>query len=158
MPVRKIEIIVHSDEVELALRAMKPSKQLMSDIVYGAGKPVKAFQEQHAPSNSGELSRSIAMNLVESSDTVAVLEVGPTVPYAVYIEYGTGVYAEGGRGRKSPWQYMTPAGNWITTIGIRPQPFVRPSIQDPVVIEEMVENVVDVIIQSFRDAGFSNYD
>lgn len=43
------------------------------------------------------------------------------VDYAVYVNYGTGIYAV--NGRKTPWTYMDAEGNFHRTHGMRPRPF-----------------------------------
>lgn len=49
--------------------------------------------------------------------------------YAIYAEYGTGIYAEGGEGRKTPWVYFNEnAGHFVTTEGMRAQPYMRPAV------------------------------
>jgi len=47
--------------------------------------------------------------------------------YAEFIEFGTGVFAEGGGGRTVPWRYQDAEGNWHMTSGSRPYPFIRPA-------------------------------
>jgi len=53
--------------------------------------------------------------------------VGTNVKYAAYVELGTGIYAEGGKGRKTPWVYKTDKG-WFYTQGNKPQPYLRPAL------------------------------
>lgn len=58
--------------------------------------------------------------------------VGTDVGYAVYVEKGTGLYAVGGKGRKTPWRYWNPAANdgkggYVWTRGMKPQPFLEPA-------------------------------
>ena len=48
--------------------------------------------------------------------------------YATYLEYGTGIYAESGGGRKTPWTYRTPDGKFFRTVGMEHSPFMRPAI------------------------------
>lgn len=56
--------------------------------------------------------------------------VGVNAKYAVYVEFGTGVYAESG-GRKTPWAYKSAfmyskTGQlWHITRGQKPKPFMR---------------------------------
>lgn len=80
------------------------------------------------PVRDGRLRNSISWEL--SSDRLSIT-VGPNVFYAVYVEYGTGVYAtgEGGsRARKIPWVYRDPkTGKFYTTVGNPPQPFMGPA-------------------------------
>lgn len=49
------------------------------------------------------------------------LYVGSNVSYAVYVEYGTGIYASDGSGRKSPWVWRDKNGDYHWTRGIHPQ-------------------------------------
>lgn len=79
------------------------------------------------PKRTRTLSRSIIIEEVSSSATAATVRVGPTEPYGKYIEYGTGIHAEGGNGRKTPWVWVTGDGKFITTRGMQPKPFMRPA-------------------------------
>jgi len=50
--------------------------------------------------------------------------------YAVFLEFGTGIYSESGTGRKDSWVYYSDKlGRYVFTRGIRPQPFFRPSVE-----------------------------
>ena len=53
---------------------------------------------------------------------------GENVEYAPYVEFGTGIHAEGGKGRKTPWVYKTKRG-WFFTHGNVPQPYMRPAYE-----------------------------
>jgi HK97 gp10 family phage protein len=53
--------------------------------------------------------------------------VGTNVEYAPYVEYGTGIHAEGGKGRKTPWVYRDEKGRFFKTKGMKPQPYLRPA-------------------------------
>lgn len=55
--------------------------------------------------------------------------VGTNVEYAVYVEFGTGEFAENGRGRKGGWVYQDPSGEWFFTWGQAPQPYLRPAFR-----------------------------
>lgn len=55
--------------------------------------------------------------------------IGTNVVYAPYVEYGTGIYAAKGDGSQKPWSYQDAEGNWYTTVGMRPQPFLEPALQ-----------------------------
>lgn len=63
----------------------------------------------------------------------------PRLEYAPYVEYGTGLFAEGGNGRATPWSYQDEAGNWHTTSGMKPAPFLRPAL------EENQKRIIDTI-------------
>lgn len=51
--------------------------------------------------------------------------VGTNVPYAVYVEVGTGIHAADGNGRKTPWFYEDDEGNGHITSGMKPAHFLR---------------------------------
>ena len=53
---------------------------------------------------------------------------GTNKEYAPYVCFGTGIHAEGGKGRKTPWVYKTKRG-WFFTHGNKPQPFMRPAYE-----------------------------
>lgn len=57
-------------------------------------------------------------------------EVGSDKDYSAYVEFGTGVYAEDGKGVKSPWAFKNSNGEWRMTNGMRPRPHVRPAFED----------------------------
>ena len=73
------------------------------------------------PHDNGELRRRITHQV---QDTVGV--VGTNVSYAPYVHEGTGIYAADGQGRKEvPWRYQDEEGQWHSTSGQKPQPFLR---------------------------------
>lgn len=49
-------------------------------------------------------------------------------PYPLYLELGTGIYAENNDGRKSPWIWIDHWGERHWTKGIQPTHFLRDSI------------------------------
>lgn len=59
-----------------------------------------------------------------------VAYVGTNVHYAPYVEFGTGIYAESGKGRKTAWAYQDDSGRWHATRGSKPQPHLRPAFAD----------------------------
>lgn len=78
-----------------------------------------------APKGNGELRRSITSK-VEGLEGV----VYTPLEYAPYVEFGTGIHAEGGNGRQDvPWVYCDEKGEFHTTEGQHPQPFLRPALQ-----------------------------
>ena len=55
--------------------------------------------------------------------------VGTNVEYAIYVEMGTGEFAENGMGRIGGWVYQDPSGEWFSTWGQEPQPYLRPAFR-----------------------------
>jgi HK97 gp10 family phage protein len=81
-----------------------------------------------APVDLGNLSSS---NTHEVDATRKAVHIGTNVEYAPYQEFGTGIYAEKGNGRKGGWTYQDPkTGEFIFTWGNEPQPFLRPAGED----------------------------
>lgn len=95
---------------------------------------VENSAKEKVPVNTGYLQRSITH---EVEGNVGI--VGTNTEYAPYIEFGTGLFAEEGNGRQTPWRYQTPDGQWHTTKGRNPQPFLRPAF------DENVSNVERII-------------
>lgn len=54
--------------------------------------------------------------------------VGSPQDYAIYNEYGTGIYVGGGR--KTPWSYKDKWGNWHKTRGMKPIHFLKKALQE----------------------------
>lgn len=77
--------------------------------------------------DTGALRNSITHKVKMSEDAVYI---GTNVHYAIYNEMGTGIYADGGGGRKTPWRYQDAKGNWHTTRGIKPTHFLKNAAQD----------------------------
>lgn len=81
-----------------------------------------------APVDLGFLKESIDFKFTNGGLT-GVINVG--ADYAIYVEYGTGIYATGpggSRAKKIPWSYKDSKGKWHTTKGQHAQPFWNPAI------------------------------
>ena len=79
-----------------------------------------------APVSTSRLKQSIDY-IVDDDELVGY--VGTNVDYAIYVELGTGEFAENGNGRKGGWMYKDPSGEWFFTWGIEPQPYLRPAFR-----------------------------
>lgn len=63
-------------------------------------------------------------------------------PYPIYVELGTGIFAEKGNGRPTPWYwYDMKTKQWHFTRGVKPRPFLRPAVEDH--IDELREIAVE---------------
>lgn len=52
-------------------------------------------------------------------------------PYPIYVELGTGIYAENHNGRPTPWYwYDMKTKQWHFTRGVKPRPFLRPAVEE----------------------------
>ncbi|WP_195515567.1 HK97-gp10 family putative phage morphogenesis protein [Enterococcus dispar] len=79
-----------------------------------------------APTQTARLKGSIDYQVDEGE---LVGYIGTNVEYAIYVEFGTGEFAENGRGRKGGWVYKDPSGEWFFTWGQEPQPYLRPAFR-----------------------------
>lgn len=91
---------------------------------------VERSAKQKAPKRTGELRNSITSRIDTTGREISGVVYTP-VEYAPYVEFGTGLFAEGGNGRKDvPWAYKDEKGEWHSTSGMHPQPFLRPALDD----------------------------
>jgi HK97 gp10 family phage protein len=91
---------------------------------------VERSAKMKVPKGNGELGRSITSEVNVSTDEIVGLVYTP-LEYAPYVEYGTGLFAEAGNGRKDvPWCYKDDEGEWHSTSGMRPRPFMRPALNE----------------------------
>lgn len=86
---------------------------------------VEASAKQKAPKGNGDLRRSIKSR-VDGVEGV----VYTTLEYAPYVEYGTGLFAEKGGRQDVPWSYQDEKGEWHSTSGMKPSPYMRPALQE----------------------------
>ena len=90
---------------------------------------VERAAKENAPKDTGELRRSISSR-VDNIDGDIVGIVFSPLEYAPYVEYGTGLFAENGGRVDVPWNYQDDKGEWHSTSGQKPQPFLRPALED----------------------------
>lgn len=90
---------------------------------------VERSAKQKAPKGTGELRRSITSEVRETADGIEGIVFTPLF-YAPYVEYGTGLFAENGGRKDVPWVYKDDKGEWHTTSGQHPQPFMRPAVDE----------------------------
>lgn len=86
---------------------------------------VERSAKQKAPKKTGDLRRKIESR-VENLQGI----VYTPLEYAPYVEYGTGLFAENGGRKDVPWRYKDDKGEWHSTSGQKPQPFMRPALDE----------------------------
>lgn len=90
---------------------------------------VERAAKEKAPKGNGELRRSIKSKVEGSgADTVGIIYT--PLEYAPYVEYGTGIFAEEKGRQDVPWCYQDDEGNWHTTSGMPPSPYMRPALNE----------------------------
>lgn len=99
---------------------------------------VERAAKQKAPKDTGELARSITSK-VEGTQGI----VFTPLEYAPYVEFGTGLFAEGTGRLDVPWNYQDEKGEWHQTSGQHPQPFLRPALN------ENREQITEILREGF---------
>ena len=116
------------DAQEAALRAI-------GELMYAAVFPL-------IPTDTTALQNSLDYKIDLSDMSVTI---GVNTEYAIYVCFGTGVFAENGQGRKGGWTYLDKdTGQRIFTMGSRPQPYLRPAYKDN------VENIKQIIEENLK--------
>ena len=122
----QIEELAETDEIQKALKK--------------ACLVVERSAKEKAPQGrTGELARSITSK-VEGLEGV----VFTPLDYAPYVEYGTGLFAENGGRSDVPWRYKDERGEWHTTSGQNPHPYMRPALN------ENREQVIRILKEGFK--------
>ncbi len=98
-------------------------KAINRNFLPKAGIEVLKGAQRRVPVDDGILRGSLKYKV--KGDQVAV---GTNLEYAPYVEYGTGIYAEGGGGRKTPWTYFSEKYGFVTTRGMVARPYLRPAL------------------------------
>lgn len=74
--------------------------------------------------------------------------VGTNVEYAPYVHQGTGIYAAMGDGRQDRWVYQDAAGEWHSTIGQQPNPFLEKALmQNKKEIKKMLKETIEEAVK-----------
>lgn len=125
MPDFTIRVEDHSGEVLKELETIK-------ERIYEAwGQQGTSYVKQAITAagrvDTGAMRNSINHQVVTSEDAVYI---GTNDEKAIYHEYGTGIHAEGGRGRQTPWRYQDAHGQWHTTRGMKPIHMIKNGISD----------------------------
>ena len=90
---------------------------------------VERSAKQKAPKGIGDLRRSITSKVEKSGNDIQGVIYTP-LEYAPYVEFGTGLFAEEGGRQDVPWNYQDDEGNWHSTSGMKPRPYMRPALND----------------------------
>ena len=125
---------------KLISKLNKLSDQQMEQALNKACILVENQAKENCPVDTGELRMSIT-HYVEGDTGV----VGTNKQYAPYVEYGTGLFAEEGGRKDVPWCYQDDKGDWHTTSGQKPQPFMRPALNEN--REEVIRIIKEALIK-----------
>lgn len=113
------------DELIVKLNNMADESKIQQQLGIACAL-VERSAKMKAPKDTGALRRSITSKV----DGLTGIVFTP-LEYAPYVEFGTGLFTENGAGRKDvPWNYQDDKGEWHSTRGQKPQPFMRPALNE----------------------------
>lgn len=104
---------------------------------------VESVAREKAPKDTGALKGSIESKVERNGNVITGIVFTP-VEYAPYQEFGTGLFAVNGDGRKTGWAYEDPkTGEKVWTRGNRPHPFMGPALREnkDVILQFLKEGV-----------------
>lgn len=119
----------NSNEIKNAVR------QAADRALERIGMQAEGYAKELCPVDTGNLRNSITHKVVSGDNEVYI---GTNNEYAVYVELGTGIYAQGGR--RDPWHYQDDNGNWHRTRGAKAQPYLKPAVADH---KRTFENIIE---------------
>ena len=115
----------HTDEVLRDLEAAK--ERILESWGQNGVSYVKNIITAESRIDTGAMRNSITHEVDKGESKVYV---GTNNEYAVYHEYGTGIYADNGKGRKTPWFYVDSHGEGHFTHGMKPIHMFKNGIGD----------------------------
>lgn len=104
-------------------------RETLFKVLTAWGVLAQGYATEICPKDTGNLANSLDYGVIEDNMEV---QMGTNVEYAPYVELGTGIYAEEGNGRKTPWVYKDDEGRWHRTRGMKAQPYIRPAVENHV--------------------------
>ena len=118
----------------MGIKSVSYQKQVKEQLAKSIFKALDAtgfFVEGEAkrltPVDTGNLRDKFSHKVTVNEGKV---RISNTAKYAVFVEKGTGIFAEEGNGRKTPWVYVDSNGEYHYTRGQRPQPFLTPAVEN----------------------------
>ena len=136
----EFSLVDNSNEV---LNALDSQVEAALEAVGNQGvSHVKQVITRESRVDTGAMRNSINHQVVMDENAVYI---GTNNEYAIYHEFGTGIYAEGGKGRKTPWTYVDDEGKGHTTRGMKPIHMIKDGIGNNL---EELKQIIKEYLQS----------
>lgn len=117
------------EEIEERLEEIVDKQVIMRALGKACAIVERSAKQKAKKGRTGELRNSITSKVeTEGEDIIGV--VYTPLEYAPYVEFGTGLFAEEVGRTDVPWSYQDEQGNWHSTSGMPPQPFMRPALYE----------------------------
>lgn len=120
----------NSDFVKSLDKGREQVLETLMENMQAACLRVETDAKRDCPVDMGTLRASIHSEVDQEPDRV-IGRIGSELDYAPYVHNGTGIYAQDGTGRKTPWCYEVKAGKYKGfhwTLGQKPQPFLQNAV------------------------------
>lgn len=127
-------------EFERACAAALEAVGMSAEGYAAANAPVGTVESTNVQHYSGGTLRQSITHKVMGDEVY----IGTNLEYAPYVEHGTGIYADSGHGRQSPWVWRDQNGDYHWTCGIEPQHFLLKAVT------EHDAEYLNILKQSFK--------
>lgn len=160
---KQIDITLDADSIDRAIKEinefqsrLKPAMQSLIDYLGNRGvevaKAALMFVGESPAYMTGDLQESITFRSEEGSGVLSagegLTDGNGNQSYALYVEYGTGIYGEDINGHaEKGWWYLAPWG-WTWTNGMAPRPFMASTFND--LCDEAEKNGGRIIAEYIR--------
>ena len=113
-----VEFTISADNTEAVLQELSTKLEAILEAwgIQGVG-AVQDIITSESRIDTGAMRNGFSHQVDLNDQSVLI---GTNVEYAIYHEYGTGIYLDGGGGRQTPWSYQDSKGEWHRTRGIKP--------------------------------------
>lgn len=142
MPVLTVQVNTKKIQKNIEKYTADKLKEIR-DVINASALQIQADAKRKCPVNINRLRSSIAIETITQTSTEYVLRVGTNVFYAPYVEFGTGIFAVNGDGRKTPWAFKKTntmkkykfktidieGQEYFVTRGSKPHPFLFPAYE-----------------------------
>lgn len=138
-----MEIKIEGFDKLLGLLDSMAGEQAVTKGITESCKLVEGDAKKKCPKDTSKLAESIHYQVKPLTGVV-----GTNVEYGPYVEIGTGIFSSLGDGRQDRWCYQDAEGNWHSTIGQHPQPYLKPALVQNI---EPIKNLIfDAVLQEVR--------
>lgn len=126
------EVKIYTDDVLKSL-ALNIVNALDAVGLFVKGEAIQNIHNNKSVDNGNLWERSLDY---ETDNNKGIVQIGSTAEYSIFVEKGTGIYAEDGNGRKTPWIYFYDGHKgekgFRITSGQKPAPFLTPAGEENV--------------------------
>lgn len=109
-------------------RMINKINEKVTKALIAVGTEIQSEAQLLCPVDNGKLRQDINYDVDVKNNRVLI---GNNLEYAIYVNKGTGIYAEDGNGRKKQWTYYSDSKKqFYTTKGQKPQPYLKKALKN----------------------------